>query len=550
LIHFYKRRFSQKFSLTLGARLLDQSCAETTSPGSSTSARVTMTSTGRSVGLTVTPWSSWEEWRVVRELVIAKDKEALKYINVWAARVSRLPAGVEATLSLLTANTASSQTPLLLGTAVNRFLNHVSHLAMNLWGLTKLHEAGARLSVPEWLVELRHETTHGQMPCLTILQAAVEFGLSWLTVHYWTDNKEEAVDDSSQEDELHKLLECYMYLKLYHIWGTVRMAELQSQCEVWDHLKDLWQVVKGGHQLAELSVKQAVGLVKTEVCNMCEGEDGIEHLASILVENDLLVPEKDFLESLEEDKGIGNEVNVPTQLVMIWSDFIQLIDKVVGAKVILNRLLEKVKLGRSGSEIAAAWCVLLAEGMAGVRTNKLMPIAQDQVDNNILQKWLDRPNKLISQLCGLLCIVAGLGMEDQKRDKIVKLVRVAVGSTCEGKKDEEPIYTENDLITCEGLAEDKKDKSNTKWTLDIEHNWESVRLGGWMNQSWDELWVGGEWSDSNCSSKSCEPLPKFDIGPIDWNQARGIKHKTDNEIPHFYSNRHHLKNHNLKRQKR
>ena len=67
-------------------------------------------------------------------------------------RVGRLPAGVETTHSLLEAITTTPHTPLSLATAVNRFLNHVSHLAMNMWGLTKLHQAGARLAVPEWLV--------------------------------------------------------------------------------------------------------------------------------------------------------------------------------------------------------------------------------------------------------------------------------------------------------------------------------------------------------------------------------------------------------------
>ena len=62
--------------------------------------------------------------------------------------------------------------------AVNRFLNHVSHLAMNMWGLSKLHKAGARLALPEWLVELRHETTHGQMPGLAVLRAATQSGLA------------------------------------------------------------------------------------------------------------------------------------------------------------------------------------------------------------------------------------------------------------------------------------------------------------------------------------------------------------------------------------
>ena len=63
-----------------------------------------------------------------------------------------------------------------------------------------------------------------------------------------------------------------MYLKVYQVWGTERMSELQGQDEVWNHLQKLWIVVRGKHRLESISVKQAVGLFKTEVCNLCEGK--------------------------------------------------------------------------------------------------------------------------------------------------------------------------------------------------------------------------------------------------------------------------------------
>ena len=68
------------------------------------------------------------------------------------------------------------------------------------------------------------------------------------------------------------------------------MTELQGQEDVWNHLQELWEVVKGNHSLEDISVKQAVGLVKTEVCNLCEWEEGMELLAQVLVREDLLVP--------------------------------------------------------------------------------------------------------------------------------------------------------------------------------------------------------------------------------------------------------------------
>ena len=63
-----------------------------------------------------------------------------------------------------------------------------------------------------------------------------------------------AVPVAGGQEEVHRLLECYMYLKVYQVWGTERMSELQGQEEVWNHLQELWIVVRGNHSLESISV--------------------------------------------------------------------------------------------------------------------------------------------------------------------------------------------------------------------------------------------------------------------------------------------------------
>ena len=81
------------------------------------------------------------------------------------------------------------------------------------------------------------------------------------------------------------------------------MSELQGQDEVWNHLQELWIVVREKHRLESINVNQAVGLVKIEVCIISEGGEGMELLADILVKENLLVPDKEFLESLDRGDG-------------------------------------------------------------------------------------------------------------------------------------------------------------------------------------------------------------------------------------------------------
>ena len=49
--------------------------------------------------------------------------------------------------------------------------------------------------------------------------------------------------------------------------GIERMSELQ----VWNYIQELWILVRENQSLECISVKQAVGLIKTEVCNLCKG---------------------------------------------------------------------------------------------------------------------------------------------------------------------------------------------------------------------------------------------------------------------------------------
>lgn len=43
-----------------------------------------------------------------------------------------------------------------------------------------------RIGLPQWLVELRHDATHNQLPSLSLLRAAAAHLLSWLDNNYWT----------------------------------------------------------------------------------------------------------------------------------------------------------------------------------------------------------------------------------------------------------------------------------------------------------------------------------------------------------------------------
>ena len=76
--------------------------------------------------------------------------------------------GVETTLCLLEGAVCLAlhvpSSNLTLSTCVNRFLNLVSHTGFNLSGLTKYYDVAKKFRIPDWIVDVRHETTHGHLP--------------------------------------------------------------------------------------------------------------------------------------------------------------------------------------------------------------------------------------------------------------------------------------------------------------------------------------------------------------------------------------------------
>ena len=244
----------------------------------------------------VTPWFSQDEWTNVAQCVIHGTdpgfiKEhfeneswmvgtvsnnqieayqlAIEQITVWKSRTHRLPAGVETTLCLLQGAIAQAKScnvsllsaddsvTLCLATSVNRFLNLICHTGFDMFGLTKYPDVSARFGIPDWIVEVRHETAHGHMPSKELLLDALAFSLKWIVLNYWipeveANNKrvneennkgvgdqDDYIKNTSIYKKLHMLLDCFRYLKLYTVWGGVhKIGDLKDQSEIYIHVTE------------------------------------------------------------------------------------------------------------------------------------------------------------------------------------------------------------------------------------------------------------------------------------------------------------------------
>jgi len=514
----------------------------------------------------VEPWFNGEEWEHVRDLVLNRDLRALRFLKVWESRSARLAAGVETTICLLQASTQMSSS-LSLSMAINRFLNHISHIGMNVFGVTKLHQAAERLKVPSWIVDIRHDSTHGHMPSLTILRNGFEACWSWIITNYWL-NKEvhQPKFVETPELKLARLLDCYMYLKLYQIWGTPHIKDIAGNEEVFLHIDSSWKVGRGkngGSSLLSMSVKQAVVMLRNEILAV---EAAPETLATVLVDNDLLVPDSNFMASMHnEEETEEDHVELPRDLLLIWKDFIERIDDKVGAKVLLDALVERIcKEDDEGEEAAdrreycAAWVVELSEALFG--RSDLLKLKSVQCGTEDLEAWISRPNPLLQML--LPCFFELVSVDKGRRELLEAVVAAMLGDhedTLTAKQGEEgPVYTVEDL---DPAQEDEVREAEKRTQQKVTKGWEREKR--WAGeqlvktvplQLWSSLWLpeSAAWTEPSCDTAAEEvSTPEmFEMERVVWPGEADLR-QNGHHCPAFYRpNKHTFSSPRRKRTKR
>ncbi|XP_065579540.1 uncharacterized protein LOC136039593 isoform X2 [Artemia franciscana] len=146
------------------------------------------------MNLRCVPWSTYKEFQLVKENLLSDDYEkrriGLDLISAWRARASVLPAGAETSSYLVAALDMDvaeygDLAKMSVATAIVRFINLVTHLGQTGPYHQVLADVATSMNVPDWIVGLRHDITHGHMPSLESLIAGAKEAMIWLKSNYW-----------------------------------------------------------------------------------------------------------------------------------------------------------------------------------------------------------------------------------------------------------------------------------------------------------------------------------------------------------------------------
>ena len=169
-----------------------------------------------------TPWLCWNKWHEVKSLLLSSNEEenvrGVEIVALWRSR-GKVPHAVACTSDLVEmrlVESVSSRMKSSSGTFVGNSGRSENELRMQysmvlvrtVNGFVDTQQQGyyadsayniaRKIGMPAWVVELRHDATHNQLPSLAVLRSAAVDVLNWLREYYW--RQQQKVLEDLQED--------------------------------------------------------------------------------------------------------------------------------------------------------------------------------------------------------------------------------------------------------------------------------------------------------------------------------------------------------------
>ncbi|NWI83356.1 LAS1L protein, partial [Dryoscopus gambensis] len=124
----------------------------------------------------------------------------------------KMPLAVDCTAELIRCKVLDSsgrlkshELILSYGLALVRFVNLITERKQKMVSIP-LRQLAREVDIPIWVVDLRHELTHGKLPRLALCRKGCDVVLDWLRKMYWSRQLgnnlcEESEDEDEEEEE-------------------------------------------------------------------------------------------------------------------------------------------------------------------------------------------------------------------------------------------------------------------------------------------------------------------------------------------------------------
>ncbi|XP_030065897.1 ribosomal biogenesis protein LAS1L isoform X2 [Microcaecilia unicolor] len=306
----------------------------------------------------VVAWLNKAEWDQVLEYLYSKDcklrRYALHRISAWRSRYgSSMPFAVECTADLVRCKildvshgVGSDELVLLYGLALVRFVNLITERKQKTVAIP-LRRLANEMNIPEWIVNLRHEITHGKLPKLSWCRKGCEFVLEWLRREYWSRQlgnnfmepwdsdleEEESTEEENEEGDEKDLKSPEFYEKV----RDVLMSYVEEQFQVLEAVKQISKAKKAWRS-PSFEVKTVIARVKDFV------KKDSEAVAETLLDNGFLVPTAEQLISLNiKFEESSNLRRVPRAFLRLWQPLLNSLHSQTFTQILLEKLFDDLR---------------------------------------------------------------------------------------------------------------------------------------------------------------------------------------------------------------
>ncbi|XP_014230691.1 uncharacterized protein LOC106655020 [Trichogramma pretiosum] len=374
------------------------------------------------------PWFSVEEWLQVYKNIYSGDsscqKEAYEMLLVWKARMSILPIGVECTLGLLQASLRdqewtpqiySGQKPLtyekdlqsIYSMAIMKFLNHMPIVHHD--KQTSLFDIAKNFNIPDWIVNLRHDTAHGsELPSIDVMRIVSNKLLAWVHEEYWAAEARHLqvheLDDiekiiSEEEGNLNKLFELWVAINLYIKTDHQIISDIPDQ-SIKDNLNLIWKKLN----LSNAALNSGITLheknddLKLSIVSNCLF-DGISKILSktssfsttgkviidLILNSEAFLAAPEFLKIFEATTDTIDQKNhLPVTLIEFWKDILRLLqDK----KILISLCIQMIEFVNKENDnrkilLASLWVKTLLRSFLKLNVSKQIYQSLEQKFNH------------------------------------------------------------------------------------------------------------------------------------------------------------------------
>ncbi|KAM6252246.1 ribosomal biogenesis protein LAS1L isoform 1-T1 [Spheniscus humboldti] len=361
---------------------------------------------------TVVAWRGRAEWDQVMVGLYCGDsrlqQEALDRVSAWKSRYGpKMPLAVDCTAELIRCKVLDSsgrlkshELILSYGLALVRFVNLITERKQKMVSIP-LRQLAREVDIPIWVVDLRHELTHGKLPRLALCRKGCDVVLDWLRKTYWSRQLgnnlcEESEDENEEEEQEGVETNAELDNDAWEI-RTPQHEACQKHKEFHEKVRDVlisykneqFRVMQTVHSVSKSrelwsDSSSEVDWILAQIKDLMQ--ENRETVAEALLSDGFLIPKMDCLKMLNIKYEANKEVwqfKIPQTFYCFWQPLLAGLLSRSFTQILIEKMFMELKECSDSSELRPqfliSWISEMLTGIAKVNAGKKRQHCNKQV---------------------------------------------------------------------------------------------------------------------------------------------------------------------------